>query len=59
MQRKRTDYKVCPLCGASLDVGEKCDCIEQEQTRIKPALKCRKAIQEYKMRFNGSYGVKA
>lgn len=26
MNRKRTDYKVCEYCGASLDVGEKCDC---------------------------------
>ncbi len=24
----RTDYKCCPLCGAILDCGEKCDCIE-------------------------------
>ena len=22
----RTDYKICPRCGASLDIGEKCDC---------------------------------
>ena len=22
----RTDYKICPYCGASLDIGEKCDC---------------------------------
>lgn len=24
--RKRSDYKVCPRCGASLDPGERCDC---------------------------------
>lgn len=24
----RTDYKYCPLCGAILDCGEKCDCSE-------------------------------
>ena len=24
--RARTDYKICPYCGAALDVGEKCDC---------------------------------
>lgn len=22
----RTDYRICPCCGASLDPGEKCDC---------------------------------
>ena len=22
----RTDYKLCPHCGAALDVGEQCDC---------------------------------
>lgn len=27
----RTDYKICPLCGASLDVGEKCDCQQEEK----------------------------
>lgn len=27
--RTRSDYKICPLCGASLDVGEVCDCTEQ------------------------------
>ena len=24
---KRTDYKICCLCGACLDVGEVCDCM--------------------------------
>lgn len=23
---ERSDYKICPLCGASLDIDEKCDC---------------------------------
>ena len=27
--RTRSDYKICPLCGASLDVGEVCDCEER------------------------------
>ena len=30
MKRKRTDYKTCEYCGASLDVGEKCDCKEKK-----------------------------
>lgn len=25
---RRSDYKVCPLCGAVLDIGEQCDCLE-------------------------------
>ena len=24
----RSDYKICELCGASLDVGERCDCMD-------------------------------
>lgn len=24
---KRTDYKICTMCGAALDVGEVCDCM--------------------------------
>lgn len=27
--RTRTDYKICVYCGASLDVGERCDCTER------------------------------
>ena len=23
---RRADYKTCPLCGANLDPGERCDC---------------------------------
>lgn len=25
-RKQRTDYYICPYCGCSLDVGEKCDC---------------------------------
>lgn len=31
MQKNRTDYKICPFCGASLDVGEVCDCLQEKQ----------------------------
>ena len=24
-------YKECPICGASLDPGEKCDCAEKKE----------------------------
>lgn len=41
----RTDYKICSYCGASLDIGEKCDC-RQENTRkgIQKPLKENKPI---------------
>lgn len=25
-------YRTCPLCGAALDLGEKCDCMNREGT---------------------------
>lgn len=25
-------YKPCPLCGAALDPGERCDCQDEEKT---------------------------
>lgn len=31
MQKTRSDYKICPFCGASLDVGERCDCRQEKQ----------------------------
>lgn len=31
MYNSRSDYKICPYCGASLDVGEKCDCLQEKQ----------------------------
>ncbi len=30
-------YRVCPLCGAHLDPGERCDCREEEERRRKEA----------------------
>lgn len=30
MKRQRSDYKICPFCGATLDLDEKCDCIRSE-----------------------------
>lgn len=32
----RTDYKICPFCGASLDVGERCDCNERAEGSTRP-----------------------
>lgn len=26
---KRTDYRVCEYCGAALDAGERCDCMDK------------------------------
>lgn len=31
MQKTRSDYRTCPLCGAALDIGERCDCTEEER----------------------------
>lgn len=31
----RSDYKICPLCGAALDIGERCDCTEEERQIIR------------------------
>lgn len=30
-------YKICPHCGASLDVGEACDCIAARYESLTPA----------------------
>ena len=32
-QRRRTDYHICPRCGAALDSGERCEC-EHENISI-------------------------
>jgi hypothetical protein len=29
MDIQRSDYKICPICGASLDLDEKCDCVSE------------------------------
>lgn len=29
-QRKRKFYYTCPLCGANLDAGERCDCTDNK-----------------------------
>lgn len=30
-QRKRKFYYTCPLCGANLDAGERCDCTDNNK----------------------------
>jgi len=32
MNNKRWDYKICPNCGAALDVGEVCDCQKEKKS---------------------------
>lgn len=27
-------YRPCPVCGASLDPGERCDCLEKERAAL-------------------------
>lgn len=34
--KTRTDYKICPYCGASLDIGEKCDCQGEKEANNCP-----------------------
>lgn len=34
----RSDYKICPDCGAALDIGEKCDCKQEQQEYNKVAV---------------------
>ena len=29
---RRYDYKICPYCGATLDVGEVCDCQKPKES---------------------------
>lgn len=33
--RARTDYKKCPYCDASLDVGERCDCRDDKPVIVR------------------------
>lgn len=36
MQKTRSDYKICPFCGAALDVGEACDCLQEKRPSETP-----------------------
>lgn len=42
MASKRTHYKTCPTCGASLDVGERCDCEYVQEKADRYGLSVRK-----------------
>lgn len=46
-QKIRTDYKICPLCGAALDVGEACDCLQEKLAAERPQ-KARNGAKPYK-----------
>lgn len=35
--KKARYYHTCPLCGANLDPGERCDCDEEQKTPKKEA----------------------
>ncbi|MCU7380469.1 hypothetical protein OBO34_19335 [Clostridiales Family XIII bacterium ASD5510] len=57
-------YNVCPICGATLDPGEHCDCedkIIMEQARLEKKLKMNSTGQ-YSLKFEntekkgGQYG---
>lgn len=46
LMKHRYDYKVCPFCGAALDVGEACDCMDEAP--LKTAVKQPKTKKAYK-----------
>lgn len=37
-------YRTCPRCGAHLDPGESCDCLEVERAFL---LKCQKLVPQF------------
>ena len=49
--KRRYDYKVCPFCGASLDIGEACDC-KDDSTAPKTPRKANNPKQAYKTMLN-------
>jgi len=55
--RTRTDYKICPLCGASLDVGEACDCQQEEERTERPKM-TRNTTRLYKYAPKGKNALK-
>ena len=48
-------YNECPICGASLDPGEKCDC-ESEVTESGDTRDCVYKQQETAVDFGGNAG---
>lgn len=55
--KRRYDYKVCPVCGASLDIGEECDC--EDDTAPRTPKKPQKATKAYKTMRNSKRPLKA
>lgn len=50
--KKRSDYKICPHCGAALDPCEKCDCMkEHHQKEKKPYKRIDKKGRKYYENF--------
>lgn len=56
INNRRWDYKICPICGAALDIGEICDC-SQEKAPIKTAQTARFMEGEYKNTCKGQKRV--
>ena len=54
--RNRSDYKICPLCGASLDVGEVCDCQKEKERTERPKM-ARNGTKLYKYAFKNKNGL--
>ena len=44
----RSDYRTCPYCGASLDIGEECDCQQQKpEESAQDALMAQESAQNH------------
>ena len=53
----RTDYKKCEYCGANLDIGEKCDCQQEEERTERPKM-TRNTTRLYKYAPKGKNALK-
>ncbi len=58
MYAKRSDYKICPICGASLDLDEKCDCVNESAKRQQASEKDCKRQQAFISAPKGSGQVR-
>lgn len=48
--------KICPECGAHLDPGERCDCLEEHEKNLKAVYEKNEEIRKYlKVEENGQY----
>ena len=57
--KKRSDYRICENCGASLDVGEICDCKDLQAPKMTQQAPCNEKGGEVPAKIQGRlYGAK-